>query len=136
MVRVKSESQLTGQCLGSAGWGLNQKKVRCWLFASAYKVCTAAFPQPRNREDQHVIWILYPVIGVFSMKNIVNRPTSWLPLVIPALQTGRLSLGAGWTIRINFRTALASLQDHLQKKKGWEKRKRRGGRREGENRKL
>lgn len=94
-VRVKSESQLTRQCLGIAGRGLNQKKVRCWLFASAHTVCTAAFPQPRKREDQHLIWILYPFIGVFSMKSIVKRPTSWLPLVIPALQTGRLSFG-GW----------------------------------------
>lgn len=67
------------------------------------------------------------------MKNTVNRPTWWLPLVIPALQTGRLSFGAGWTVRINFRTALAALQDHL-KKKGWEKRKGRGGRRERERR--
>lgn len=63
------------------------------------------------------------------MKNTVNRPTSWLPLVIPALQTGRLSLGAGWTIRIHFRTALAALQDHLQKKGvGEEKGERREGR--------
>lgn len=68
---------------------------------------------------------------VFSMKNTVNRPTSWLPLVIPALQTGRLSLGAGWTIRIHFRTALAALQDHLQiKGVGEEKGERREGERE------
>lgn len=66
---------------------------------------------------------------MFSMKNTVNRPTSWLPLVIPALQTGRLSLGDGWTIRIHFRTALAALQDHLQKKgMGEEKGERRGER--------
>lgn len=70
------------------------------------------------------------------MKNTVNRPTSWLPLVIPALQTGRLSLGAGWTIRINFRTALAVLQDHLQIKGMGEEKGERREEGEGENRKL
>lgn len=65
------------------------------------------------------------------MKNTVNRPTSRLPL-----QTGRLSFGAGWTIRINFRTALAALQDHLQKKGMGEEKGERREEREGENRKL
>lgn len=68
------------------------------------------------------------------MKNTVNRPTSCLPLVIPALQTGtqRITKFWGWLdCKNKFRTALAALKDHLQKKKkkeGWEKRKGEEGR--------
>lgn len=73
---------------------LEESEALCFCTHSLY----CCLPKPRNREDQHLIQILYPVTGTFSMKNTVNRPTSWLPLVIPALQTGtqRITKFWGW----------------------------------------